>query len=94
MSLSRNLLNVYTSGSGTSLGDKRPTNIRGCVKTISLKPPPNTVEQFKSCCLPYITYACEALSFSKTDILRLDNLMEQAVCRIFNVHGKENVDCL
>ena len=30
------------------------------------------VELFKSYCLPHITYACEALPFSKTDILRLD----------------------
>ena len=28
----------------------------------------NTVELFKSYCLPHITYACEALPFSKTDI--------------------------
>jgi len=54
----------------------------------------NTVELFKSYCLPHITYACEALPFSKTDILRLDNLIVRAVCRIFNVHSRENVDCL
>jgi len=28
----------------------------------------NTVELFKSYCLPHITYACKALPFSKTDI--------------------------
>ena len=54
----------------------------------------NTVELFKSYCLPHITYVCEALPFSKTDILRLDNLIVRAVCRIFNVRSRENIDCL
>jgi len=54
----------------------------------------NTVELFKSYCLPHITYACEAIPFSKTDIHRLDNLIVRAVCRIFNVCSRENVDCL
>ena len=46
------------------------------------------VEGVKSYCLPHIMYACEALPFSKTDILRLDNLIARAVCRIFNIHSR------
>ena len=34
---------------------------------------------------PHITYACEALPYSKAVILRLDNLIVRAVYRIFNV---------
>lgn len=52
----------------------------------------HTVELFKSYCLPYITFACKAPPFSKTDINILDNLTVQAVCRTFNVYSRENVD--
>lgn len=31
--------------------------------------------------------------FSKTDILRLHNLIARALCRIHNVHSRENTDC-
>jgi len=43
----------------------------------------NTVELFKSYCLPHITYAYEAIPFSITDIVRPDNLIVRAACRIF-----------
>jgi len=36
----------------------------------------NTVELLKSYCLTHILHAREALPFSKTDILRLDNLTD------------------
>ena len=53
-----------------------------------------SVHLLKSYCLPYLTYACEALPFTKSDIYRLDNLIARSLCRIFNVHTRENIDCL
>ena len=53
-----------------------------------------TVELMKSYCLPYVTYACEALPFNKTDINNLDNLINRALCRIFNVHTSESITSL
>ena len=38
--------------------------------------------------------ACEALPFTKSDIYRLDNLIARSLCRIFNVHTRENIDRL
>jgi len=52
------------------------------------------LKSIKSYCLPYLTYACEALPFTKPDIYRLDNLIVGSLCRIFNVYTKENIDCL
>lgn len=49
----------------------------------------NTVELFKSYCIPHITYACEAIPFCKSDRCRLDNLIARVVCRIFNVQSIE-----
>jgi len=51
----------------------------------------NTVQLLKSYCLPYITYACEALPFTKSDIRRLDNLVNRSLCKIFNVNSRENI---
>ena len=36
-------------------------------------------------------YACEAVSFSKTDISKLDNLINRALCKIFNISNRDNV---
>ena len=38
-----------------------------------------------------ITYACEAVSFSKTDINKLDNLINRALCKIFSISNCDNV---
>jgi len=49
-----------------------------------------TVKLLKYYCLPYITYACEAVSFSKTDINKLDNLINRALCKIFNISNHDS----
>jgi len=53
-----------------------------------------SVHLVKSYCLPYLTYACEALPFTKSNIYRLDNLIVRSICRIFNVYTTENIDGL
>ena len=42
----------------------------------------------------YLTYACEALPFTKSDIYPLDNLIVRSLCSIVNVYTRENIDCL
>ena len=41
-----------------------------------------SVHLLKLYCLPYLTYAFEALPFTKSDICRLDNLIVRSLCRI------------
>jgi len=53
----------------------------------------HTVELFNLTSL-YIIHTCEAVHFSKTDILILDNLIVRPVCRLFNVHSRDDADCL
>jgi len=38
-----------------------------------------------------VLHACEALSFSKTDINKLENLINRALCQTFNVYIRDNI---
>ena len=43
-----------------------------------------SVSLFKSCCLPLIMYATEAIVPNKSNILKLDNLINVCISKIFN----------
>jgi len=45
----------------------------------------------RSICVPIITYAFEVLSLSKTMFAKLNNLIDNAVRRIFNLRDTTNV---
>jgi len=50
-----------------------------------------TVELLKSYCLPFLLYASEAVSLSIGNIHSLDNCLNRAVHRIFNVNASDGI---
>jgi len=49
------------------------------------------VQLFKSYCLPFILYATEALSLDKSSVKKLDDCIQRAVGKIFNVKDINNI---
>ena len=52
------------------------------------------VNLVKSYCLPMILYGTEATYPNKSTLNALDRLIQQAVCRIFNVHCRDTMLCI
>jgi len=50
-----------------------------------------TVELLKSCCLPFLLYAFDAVTLSDANARVLDRCLDRAVYRIFGVSDKDNV---
>ena len=50
-----------------------------------------TVELLKSYCLPFLLYASEAVSLSIGNIHSLDNCLNRAVHRIFNINVSDGI---
>ena len=50
------------------------------------------VNLFKSYCIPIITYACEAIFPTKSEIKMLDKLVDNAMCKIFHTYHKDTID--
>ena len=44
-----------------------------------------TVQLLKSYCLPFLSYGSEAVGLSATNMHILDNCINRAMCRIFNI---------
>jgi len=49
------------------------------------------VQLFKSYCLPFILYATEAISLNKRSVKKLDDCIQRAVGKIFNVKDNNNI---
>ena len=53
-----------------------------------------SVNLFKSCCLPLIMYGTEAIVPNKSNILKLDNLINMSISKNFNTYDKSLVTVL
>jgi len=53
-----------------------------------------SVQLFKSYCLPFILYATEAISLTKSSVRLLDNCVKQAVAKKFKVYNIDSIDVL
>jgi hypothetical protein len=51
-----------------------------------------SVQLLKSYCLPFLTYACEALCLAKTELKSLDRCMRLSISKIFGMLSNDNID--
>jgi len=51
-----------------------------------------SVELFKSYCMPFILYATEAISLTKSSVRLLHNCVKQAVVKIFKVIDADSIE--
>jgi hypothetical protein len=53
-----------------------------------------SIELLEVYCLPFLLYASEAISLSASNVRRLDNCIDRAVCQIFGVNDRSNIHAI